>query len=152
MSTIGWYYLHKNGSMIYKPSPDAIVDIRDSNLARCAWPMDQSNRAGAWDICVEGLALGADKSRVAELAEKWGCGNRDAENYAKYLGVSLSLDGDKWCATGPGFEGLQVSQAGFGGTALEALAALAKGMNLAGGTMWRATFRDLLNPKQGAKP
>jgi uncharacterized protein YqjF (DUF2071 family) len=44
MSINGWYYLHQNGELIYKPSPDAIVDIRDSDLAVCSWPVDVSSR------------------------------------------------------------------------------------------------------------
>jgi hypothetical protein len=31
-------------------------------------------------------------------------------------GYRLFLDGNKWCATGPGFEDLQSSPAGFGST------------------------------------
>lgn len=58
--------------------------------------------------------------------------------------VDLSMDGTAFCATGPGFTNLQESPAGFGETALEAMAYLAKAMNLGGGKMWRQTFKDLL--------
>lgn len=147
MTTIGWYYLHKNGSLIYKPSPDAITDIRDSDLALCAWPMDPGDRMGAWNIVVEGLALGANEDRVAELANKWQCGDDDAEHYAKILGVTIDRDGDAWCAKQPSFENLQVSDAGFGASKLRALSDLAKVMGLKGGKMWRATFADLCRAK-----
>lgn len=41
MSIEGWYYLHSNGALIYKPDHDGTVaDIRDSNFARGLWPMD----------------------------------------------------------------------------------------------------------------
>lgn len=150
MSIIGWYYLHENGSLIYKPSVDAAVDIRDSDLARCMWPMDKSDRKGAWDICVEGLALGADPLRVAELAAKWGCDDADADAYASLLGIRLQLDVSQWCATGPNFINLEESPAGFGYTKLQAMAELAKSMKLGAGKMWRTTFADLLQKTQVA--
>lgn len=146
----GWYYLHVNGELIYKPHDDAAMDIRDSDLARCMWPMDASDREGAWNILVEGLALGANPKRIAELADKWQCSDDDAEHYAKRLGIRIDLDGNMWCATGPNFTNLQESPAGFGETKLEAMAALAKDMKLPAGKMWRATFKDLL--KTGATP
>jgi hypothetical protein len=150
MSIIGWYYLHANGSLIYKPHVDAAADIRDSDLARCMWPMDPADRKGAWDICVEGLALGADSTRVAELATKWGCDDVDADRYASVVGIRVQLDGNQWCATGLNFINLQESPAGFGNTKLQAMAALAKSMKLGAGKMWRTTFADLLQMKQVA--
>lgn len=142
---VGWYYLHVNGSLIYKPEYDGTAaDIRDSDLALCMWPMRPSDRAGAWDIAVEGLALGAKKDRVQELAEKWGLTDKDAYTYADRAGIRLEMDGNQWCATGPGFENLQESHAGFAETALEAMAALASDMGLHAGKMWRPTFREML--------
>lgn len=106
--------------------------------------MDPCDREGAWNILVEGLALGARKSRIDELAQKWLCNDDDAEHYAKRVGIRIDRDGNMWCATGPGFTNLQESPAGLGETKLEAMAELAKGMGLPAGKMWRATFRDLL--------
>ena len=34
---LGWYYLHVNKELIWKNDPDAIVDIRDSDLCHSAW-------------------------------------------------------------------------------------------------------------------
>lgn len=66
---VGWYYLHTNGDLIFKCElGETAADIRESDFARCMWPMRPDDRAGAWDIAVEGLALGARKERVAELA------------------------------------------------------------------------------------
>ena len=145
MSIEGWYYLHINGSLIYKRElGDTVADIRESDFARCIWPVDPSDREGAWNIVVEGLALGADKSSVDELAAKWGCNDDDAEHYARALLVTLQLDGNMWCATGPGFQNIQESPAGFGATKLEAIAELAKALKLKDGKMWRMTLRDLL--------
>lgn len=145
MNIEGWYYLHTNGSVIYKRELDGTAaDIRDSDFARCMWPIDPSDRAGAWDIVVEALALGADKARVVELAAKWGCNDDDAEHYARVAGITIERDGNMWGAHGPGFQNIQESPIGFGATKLEAMAELAKAMGLSAGKMWRPTFRDLL--------
>lgn len=74
----GWYYLHSNGSLIYKrtwPGEDG------SDLVRHIWPCDPSNRLHAWTIVLEGLSLGADLDRVKELASKWGCTLQDFVEY-----------------------------------------------------------------------
>ena len=143
---VGWYYLHTNGDLIFKRGlGETAADIRDSDFARCMWPMRPDDRAGAWDIAVEGLALGARKERVAELAAKWGLNDTDADEYARRAGITLELDGNAWCATGPGFEDLQQSPAGFGATKLEAMAELAKALEIHAGTMWRQTFRERLS-------
>ena len=72
MALEGWYYLHTNGSLIYKRElGETAADIRESDFARAMWPMDPTDRAGAWNVLVEALALGADAARVKELAAKW---------------------------------------------------------------------------------
>lgn len=143
MSKNGWYYLHENGDLIYKPSPDAIVDIRDSNFAVCSWPLDASDRKTGWEILVEALALGANDQRISEIAEKWQCNDVDADKFADVIGVKLKKDGDSWCAHKADFIDLQSSPAGFGENKLKAMASLAKNLGLKGGHMWRSTFSDL---------
>lgn len=144
MSINGWYYLHQNGDLIYKPSPDSIVDIRESDFAVCSWPVDVSSRKNAWEILVESLALGAKKESVNELAEKWGCDDTDADMFSNVVGIVIKRDGNKWCAHKRDFVDLQASQAGFGVTKLEAFAALAKILGLKSGHIWRSTFSDLV--------
>lgn len=144
---IGWYYLHENGSLIYKREMGSTAaDIRESTFARALWPLVQSDREGAWTILVEALCFGADKVRIVELATKWHCDDEDAAVYAERIGVQLSRDGSAWMATRRDFVDLQVSPAGFGDTALEALAALCKELGLKPGKMWQAHFADLLAP------
>ena len=78
MAVIGYYYLHENGDLIYKPGPDAVVDIRDSDLARGIWPLDQADRAGAWRIVVEAGAAGADPAARDGGARRGGrCGRSE---------------------------------------------------------------------------
>lgn len=156
MALTGWYYLHINKELIYKPETDGstAADIRESNFCHSMWPIDPSDRAGAWSLLVEAKSLGANPERIKGLAEKWGCNDADAQKYADYLGLTLQMDGNKWCATPPWFTNLQESAAGFGDTCLDAMADLCKELGFTGGKMWNTTFETLLsnNQKQGAKP
>ena len=148
MSIQGWFYLHTNKELIYKIETDGstAADIRESNFCHSMWPFDPNDRGGAWRILVEANSLGANSARIKELAEKWGCNDMDAQNYADRLGVALKMDGDKWCATPPWFDNLQENEAGFGETCLEALSELCEQIGFTGGKMWNATFESLLNP------
>ncbi len=145
MALIGWYYLHENGSLIYKPGEDACADIRDSDLARALWPMDPTDRAGAWRIVIESGAAGANPERVTDLAAQWGCTDRDAGRYAEYVGARLFMDGNAWCATKNDFVNLQESPAGLGPSAREALTNLAKAVGYRPSKMCGATFDKLLS-------
>lgn len=145
MSLQGWYYLHTNGDLIYKRDFDGTAaDIRESDFARALWPVDPADRLGAWTILVEALAAGANRGRVNELAVKWGCDDADAVQAARVWGARLFKDGDQWCATRSDFQDLTASPAGFGQTALEAFAALAKKLGYTPSKMWGASFCDLL--------
>lgn len=140
----GWYYLHENKELIYKNNPDAIQDIRESDLCHSAWAWD-GQRQTAWQILVESLSLGAKKERVKELSETWHCDNKDAEQYADYLGLQVGMDGNAYYARKSDFENLQESPAGFGDSYLEAMSELAKEIGYKGGKMWNATFKDLVS-------
>lgn len=145
MSIQGWYYLHTNGDLIYKPDSEGqAADIRDSDFARGLWPMDPTDRAGAWGILVEAKAAGASPERVAELAARWGCTDEDGEVYAERIGAKIGRDGNAWCATRGDFQNLQESPAGFGHTVLEALSELAKDLGYQPSKMWGAHLPDLL--------
>lgn len=145
MSLVGWYYLHTSGDLIYKPDHGGTAaDIRESDFARALWPVDPTDRAGAWAILVEALAAGAKPERVRGLALKWVCDDEDAGFYADRVGAKVFRDGAAWCATRKDFVNLQESPAGFGDTALDALAALAKEIGYRPAKMWGASFADLL--------
>jgi hypothetical protein len=152
MSLEGWYYLHTNGSMIYKRElGGTAADIRESDFARGLWPLDPSDREGAWRICIEGLAGGANPERIKELATLWHCTDDDARVYADRVGCNLFMDGERWCATDRHFIDLQQSPAGFGETCLEAMADLCKAMGYYPAKMWGPTFADLLNKRENAQ-
>jgi hypothetical protein len=142
----GYYYLHANNDLIYKPNPDAITDIRESDFCHSAWGWD-GQRPTAWRILVEALSLAANKKRIFELAEKWECDGDDALNYANYVKIVLGSDGNQKIAYGKNFTNLQESPCGFGDTYLEAMADLCKQIGFSGGKMWNATFSDLIKTK-----
>jgi hypothetical protein len=143
----GYYYLHTNGELIYKPNSDdgVVADMRESDFVRMLWPMDTDTREDAWRILIEALALGANKERVTTLAHKWNCNDEDADNMAAHFGLVFSRDGDLWCAHRPGFANLKTSPAGFGVTKLEAAAELCKALGYTASKMgWGSTFQQLL--------
>jgi len=141
----GWYYLHTNGDLIYKRElGGTAADIRESPFAKGLWPCDPENRKNAWNILIEALSGGANKSRIKELSDKWHCDNNDAKIYADVVGCKIYKDGNQWCATRKDFINLQESPAGFGDTALEAMAELAKELGYKPMKMWGESFENLL--------
>ena len=142
----GWYYLHTNGELIYKRElGETAADIRESPFARAMWPMEPSDREGAWRILIEGLVAGAKPERIEELAKKWHCDDKDAEILAKRWGINWWADGEKWCATAGNFINIQESPCGFGDTLLEAFAELCKSLGYRPRKMWGNSFKDLLD-------
>lgn len=146
MGLEGWYYLHtESNDLIYKRElGDTAADLRESPFAKMLWPLDPTDRAGAWRIVVESLACGAKKDRVMDLAKKWGCDDSDAKIYAEHIGAKIQMDGNSWCATRGDFQNLHESSAGFGDTALEALAELCRELGYRPAKTWGHTFADLV--------
>lgn len=71
----GWYYLHKNGDMIFKPymfEPDT-----NSPFVTRVWRVDREDRGTAWHVLLEGLGLNANLERCKQLADLWGCTRKD---------------------------------------------------------------------------
>ena len=119
MNDDGYYYLHTNGSLLYKRfEPESL-----SPFVCRIWKVDKTNRAGAWTIAIETLALGGN---IRDLKEKWGLTDEDAKEFAERTKLKLFKDGNQFCATFDDFINLQESQAGFGDSALEAFADLAR--------------------------
>lgn len=124
----GYYYLHTNGDLIFKPAivVESDPDYFDSDFVRKVWTVDTTDRGRSWIICIEALALGARENRIAELVAKWKLTDDDAHEFAKLAKLKLFKDGDQWCAAFHDFANVQESQVGFGPDCLHALAALAK--------------------------
>ena len=90
MTAKGFYYLHTNGDLIYKKfRPED-----DSPFVKKIWPMNTQNRATAWRLILEALALKAQINRINELVKKWGCDLKDLVNYMVRTHPSdLEIDG-----------------------------------------------------------
>jgi len=88
----GYYYLHTNGDLIWKKfEPEA-----DSPFVKKVWPMDPSDRANAWTILLEALALGASIDRARDLATHWNCDEKDlTEMMARVQPTDLMVKGMK---------------------------------------------------------
>ncbi len=141
----GYYYLHTNGSLIYKNVDSGVLaDFRDSDFVRHFWRLDIQDRESAWSILIEASALGAKPSRIDELAILWKCDDTDAQTYAEKVGCVLKRDGDQWCATRIDFINLQESQSGFGTTCLEAMVSLCKELGFKAQKLWGGGFAHLL--------
>lgn len=142
MST-GVYYLHTNGSVIFKRGDVDVSEMRESDFVKAFWLFDCNGREDAWTIAVESLALGATTARIEELKAKWQLTDEDAQYYAKVLHVTLEKDGNQWCAKAADFKDLQNSPAGFGVDCLSALADLATKLGFKGQHIWGHTFKSL---------
>ncbi|MFH1721201.1 MAG: hypothetical protein ABH950_01205 [Candidatus Altiarchaeota archaeon] len=126
---IHYYYLHTNGDLIHKNAivVDADPNYFDSDFVKKVWKLDDTDRGTAWVLCIEALALGARRERILELKEKWKLTDENADIFVKKAGLKLFKDGEHFCAAFGDFVDVHESQCGFGATALEALAELAKG-------------------------
>lgn len=143
MNVTGYYYLHsETGSLIWKREiGGTAADLYDSDFVRMFWPVDLQDRGSAWRLLIEASALGAERRRIRELAEKWGCDDLDAETFAARLGVAISYNPEAEAyraAVTPG----GVSAAGV--TALDALAELCKALGYKPKKMWGPTFGGLV--------
>lgn len=148
MSVEGWYYLHINGNLIFKPLGQSGADILESDFALAMWPMDPEDRMIAWIILVESMAFGADHARVNHLADLWRCDDQDAEEFARRAGIDLYMDGNAWCATGAGHHDLVNDPCGFGATKLEAMAGLVTDLGMQPDKRRDSSFLNLLKADQ----
>ena len=146
MAIDGYYYLHENGALIWKRYIDAgqIADFRESPLVKHFWSIDLKSREDAWAIVIEALAIGADPARVKELAALWQCDDTDAAIFAERNGFDLFIDGNAWCAARRNRIDLASCPHGFGVTALEAMADLAKQLGMRAQKTWGPTFKSLV--------
>ncbi len=69
MSEHGFYYLHRETKELIYKRFDPAAD--NSPFVQKVWTVDMSDRADAWRVVLEGLALGVKVERAKELAQKW---------------------------------------------------------------------------------
>ena len=124
----GYYYLHTNGDLIYKPGivMDSDPDYFDSPFVRKVWSIDLSDRGTCYQLLIDAQAMGVKQDRIDELKSKWKITEEDTQVFADRTGFKLFMDGNQWSATLPTFKNLQEDPAGFGDTRWDALVALCK--------------------------
>ncbi len=87
MNNDGFYYLHTDGNLIFKP---AIVvsdpSYFDSPFVKKVWRLDTTDRLCAWRIVLEALSMGCKVNRAKELAIKWGLTFEDSIELLKRTG------------------------------------------------------------------
>ena len=82
---IAYYYLHTNGSLIYKPAiavesdPDYFV----SDFCKKVWRLNTENKRDAVAMLVEAKMLNANEKRIKELEEKWNVTDADYKRLEK---------------------------------------------------------------------
>lgn len=80
-----YYYLHTNGSLIYKRfRPD------QSDFVRRIWAVDLRDRGTGYLMLVEAAALGADMRRVLDLAAHWGMDGDDGKLFCDRAGFDCT--------------------------------------------------------------
>lgn len=77
-----YYYLHINGDLLGKnPVAYNNDDFAENPFVKEFWLVDTENRADAWILVIEALALGARTERIKELANKWGLTAKDLKEF-----------------------------------------------------------------------
>lgn len=124
----GYYYLHTNGDLIYKPATvmDSDPSYFDSSFVKKVWPITLDERETAYTLLLDAEAMGARIERIHELKTKWNITEKDTQTFADRMGFLLSMDGKQWFARLPDFVNVQESPAGFGDTRWDALVELCK--------------------------
>lgn len=78
---IWFYYLHVNGDLIAKR-----FRPEDSDFVRKVWSVDLTDRGTCYILLVEAAALGANMTRVLDLAKHWGADGDDGLVFCERAG------------------------------------------------------------------
>ena len=68
----GFYYLHSEGNLIFKPT--IVADdpgYFNSPFVKKVWRLDTNDRLCAWTIILEALSMGCSIDRAKELSNLW---------------------------------------------------------------------------------
>lgn len=99
---MGWYYLHVNGELIYKPYSsvyDPRIDFEESSFVLCYWLINLSDREDAYNLLVRAKMLGAKKDRIEELVSKWNIDDDDTKVYCEKYGIKWARSGEQFIAS-----------------------------------------------------
>lgn len=150
MATTGYYYLHTNGTLLFKHAyldgAEQEFEFRESPFAVMFWKVDAQRREDMWRVLIEALALGGEPQGITKLANMAGCNDHDAKVYAERIGVRVDSPGSafKWGAITRRERTSGMNHTGFGGTALEAMADLCKNMGYRANKVWPVSFEQLV--------
>jgi hypothetical protein len=89
----GFYYLHTNGDLIFKPASVVEHDSEyfSSPFVKKVWMIETKERKDAWKLILESLANGARLDRVKELATKWNMTFEDSIEMLSRIKVTQDL-------------------------------------------------------------
>lgn len=100
--SMGYYYLHTNGELIYKPygrEYNPIQDFEESPFVVAYWLINTNNRADAYNMLIRANMLEANHERIDELLTKWNMTNEDTKNYCKAFGIRWGQKGELFTAS-----------------------------------------------------
>jgi len=140
----GWFFLNKDGDLVYESYPEKASALREDESVKMLWSYDPDDRGKSWSILVEAVAAGANVTEIKELAKKWNFDDNDATIYGERVGCLLKMEGNQWCATRLDFSDMMESPIGFGDTVLEAMAELCKELGYQPCKTWGNSFENLL--------
>lgn len=145
MATTGYYYLHTNGTLLFKHAyldgAEQEFEFRESPFAVMFWKVDAQKREDMWRVLIEALALGGEPQGITKLANMAGCNDHDAQVYAERIGVRLTrYDSGQWaaaCQKGAAFNPSSCS-------ALQAMGELCRTLGYRANKLWPVSFADLV--------
>lgn len=91
-----YYYLHSNGDIIGKNPVvvDSDPSYFDSDFVEKVWRIDTEFRGDSWNMILDCVECGANKSRISELMKKWGINEDDAKAFELNTGQKVIFDND----------------------------------------------------------
>lgn len=119
----GFFYLHTNGELIYKP--EATIsrrqDLEESDFVVQYWPVASNHRTSLWTCLIEAAARGANQSCIDHMKKTHDITNEDAAGFARALDFKLVGNGRFFVAFNYNFIDQKHSAIGFGETAFDAI-------------------------------
>lgn len=128
----GYFYLHTNRELIYKPDIDGRLkeDLDSSDLVTAYWPVASDDRESLWTCLVEAAARGANPEKIEFMVKTHGMDSADAVMYAERIGFKLAGSDVRklWAAFSSNFVDQRHSGIGLGETAFDAIVELCRSL------------------------
>lgn len=142
-ATIGWYYLTKQGDLIFTTQQQTESIQNDDNVIGL-WYYNGLKHV-CWSILIEAAAAGAKAGRIEDLAVKWQLDDREALDYGMYLGLNCqeAEDGKKRVSKYD-FTTVQRDHYGEGRTYMGAFIDLCKKLGYSPSKTSEQTFQSLI--------